>query len=53
MHTCGGGRIDRMSMMKYENKYLLAITLGSAFNSALPNTREEGAKNPVRNCKII
>ena len=47
-NTCGSGRIARISMMKYLNKYLFAITRGSSINSPLPNTREGGAIKAVR-----
>ena len=42
-----------MSIMKYDDRYRLAIAQESSTKTPLPNTREEGAMNPVRNWKII
>jgi hypothetical protein len=47
--TCGSGRTARMSIKKYDDRYLLAIAQVSSTKTPLPNTRDEGAMNPVRN----
>ncbi|CAK9167974.1 unnamed protein product [Ilex paraguariensis] len=41
--TCGSGRTARMSIKKYDDKYLFAIAQASSTKTPLPNTREEGA----------
>lgn len=45
--------MDKISIVKFEDRYLFAISARPRINSALPGSGKEEGRKPVRNSKMM